>query len=231
MPTKREAPVDSGLQTVRIFLASSAELKDHRDAFDLQVRQLDDRWLARGIRFQPVRWENFIDAMSPTGLQDAYNRAITDCDIFVMLFRRKVGAYTAEEFEKAFGQFKDTGRPLIYTYFHNDAVQLGAVVRAEMQSLWAFQDKLQALGHYKTDYENVEALLLHFVSQLEKLHADGHLGRRGELVPPPQTEDPHPLPSAPRRALVPRRGRSPRPPIRQPHPDDRPRARVRWAAP
>ena len=160
-------------RSVRIFLASSAELVEHRDAFDLRVRQLNDRWLARGLHLQPVRWENFLDAMDARRLQDAYNRAIKDCDLFVMLFRTKVGEYTAEEFEKAFGRFQEAGRPRIYTYFHDTQVQIGSVDRQGMQSLWAFQEKLKSLGHFKTPYENIEGLLLHFTEQLEKLHAVG----------------------------------------------------------
>ena len=41
-----------------------------------------------------IVWEDFLDALSPTRLQDEYNRAIRECDLFVMLFRTKVGRYT-----------------------------------------------------------------------------------------------------------------------------------------
>lgn len=180
------------LRRVRIFLASSAELAEHRDAFDLHVRQRNDRWIARGLHLEPVRWENFIDAMDAQRLQAAYDRAAEDCDVFVMLFRSKVGAYTAEEFEKAFGQFAETGRPRIYTYFHDTTVKTGAVDRQDMQSLWAFQDRLKALGHFKTDYENIEGLLLHFDEQLEKLDEAGAFGgTRGTTRAP----SPSPLPA------------------------------------
>jgi formylglycine-generating enzyme required for sulfatase activity len=156
---------------VRIFLASSEELREHRDAFEQQVRRLNDRWIAqRGIYLQPVRWEHFLDAMSATRLQDEYNAAIAGCDLFVMLFRTKVGKYTAEEFEKAFGQFQETGRPRIYTYFHDELQRQSNENRDHKRSLWAFQDRLQALGHFQTNYETVEGLLLHFTEQLERLY-------------------------------------------------------------
>ena len=158
---------------VRIFVASSAELAEHRDAFDLHVRQLNDRWVRRGLHLEPVRWENFLDAMSREGLQHEYNRAIGGCELFVMLFRAKVGQYTCEEFEKAFGQFKATGKPRIYTYFHDCDIKTGSVDRKGMQSLWAFQDRLQELGHFQTVYQNTDRLLLHFVDQLEKLYEAG----------------------------------------------------------
>ena len=96
-------------RSVRIFVASSAELAEHRDTFDLHVRQLNDRWVGRGLHLEPVRWEHFLDAMAPERLQDEYNRAIGGCEVFVMLFSTTVGGYTAEAFEKAFGEFKATG--------------------------------------------------------------------------------------------------------------------------
>ncbi len=163
-------------RSVRIFLASSAELAEHRDAFDLHVRQLNDRWRTRRLQFEPVRWENFLDAMDAHRLQDSYNEALKECDLFVMLFRTKVGKYTAEEFEKAFGQFQEAGKPRIYTYFNDAQVNTGSVDREGMQSLWAFQDKLKALGHFQTVYEHPDRLLLHFTEQLEKMHAAGAFG-------------------------------------------------------
>ena len=55
-------------RTIRIFLASSSELRDDRDAFDLYFRQRNDFLLEGGTYLQIVRWENFLDAMSATRL-------------------------------------------------------------------------------------------------------------------------------------------------------------------
>ena len=44
-------------RNVRIFLASSAELKEHRDEFEQRVGRLDRRWTKRGLRLETVRWE------------------------------------------------------------------------------------------------------------------------------------------------------------------------------
>jgi hypothetical protein len=50
-------------------------------------------------------------------MQDEYNKAVHESDIFVTLFCTKVGKYREEEFETAFGQFKATNKALIFTYF------------------------------------------------------------------------------------------------------------------
>ena len=39
--------------------------------------------------------------MSETRLQDEYNKAVRDCDVFVSLFFTKTGKFTEEEFDMA----------------------------------------------------------------------------------------------------------------------------------
>lgn len=115
------------MQTRKIFLASSEELREDRRDFELMIGQLNQEWFPRGIFFHLVIWENFIDAMSKEGLQQEYNKAIRSCDIFVLLFFTKVGRFTLEEFEAAFGAFKDGKSPLIYTYFKDALVLTGDI--------------------------------------------------------------------------------------------------------
>ncbi|OFX50247.1 MAG: hypothetical protein A2046_06960 [Bacteroidetes bacterium GWA2_30_7] len=159
----------------RIFIASSSELKDDRKDFELAIHRKNDIWIKKGIYLQPVMWENFIDTMSQTRLQDEYNIAAKESDIFVMLFFSKVGIFTAEEFESAFGKFKETGKPLIYTYFKNDEIKSGNLKEDDSISFFAFKKKLRDLGHYQTEYTNTESLILHFFNQLEKLLDAGKL--------------------------------------------------------
>jgi hypothetical protein len=158
--------------TRKIFLASSAELKDDRDEFEIFVNRKNKDWVNKGVFLELVLWEDFLDAVSPTRLQDHYNQAIRECDLFVMLFFTKVGRYTEEEFETAFGQFEATHKPFIFTYFKNAP---HTASRADQQSLWAFQDKLKALGHFQTEYTNAAELKLHFSQQLDKLVANGFI--------------------------------------------------------
>ena len=81
--------------------------------------------------------------MSRTRLQDEYNRAIRECDVFVMLFFTKVGKYTAEEFETAYGHFQATGKPLVYTHFKDAPVNMGSINPADFTSLTEFKQKLK----------------------------------------------------------------------------------------
>ena len=163
------------MQTKKIFLASSAELKADRDQFEILINRKNKDWVARGVFLELVIWEDFLDAMSQTTLQGEYNSAIRDCDIFVMLFCTKVGKYTEEEFETAFKQFKATNKPFVFTYFKDAQINTGSVDSDDLLSLLTFKKKLAALGHFHTPYKDIAELKLHFSGQLDKLAANGFI--------------------------------------------------------
>ena len=163
--------IGATMQTKKIFLASSEELRADRTAFELMIGQLNQEWVPRDTFFHLVVWENFIDAMSKDGLQHEYNKAIHGCDIFVLLFFTKVGSYTAEEFETAFGAFRVEKKPLIYTFFKDDLVLTGDIDES-IVSLLEFKKKLSGLKHYYTRYRSAEELKWLFSRQLDKLYGD-----------------------------------------------------------
>ena len=164
-----QAPVAASPRDIRIFLASSAELREDRDKFELYFRQHNDQLRKEGLYLKIVRWENSLDAISETRLQDEYNKAICDCDIFVSLFFTKTGKFTEEEFDVAHRQFKNSGKPRIFTFFKNAGITTGTAREDDLTSLWAFQKKLDKLEHFRTSYNNVEDLKLQFRDQLDKL--------------------------------------------------------------
>ena len=159
------------LTTIKIFLASSVELKDDRDEFDLYFRQQNDHLKEQGVYLEIIRWENFLDSMSKTRLQDEYNKALRDCDIVVSLFKTKVGKFTEVEFDEALKEFKVNGKPKIFTFFRdfqmtNDERR---AMQADLASLDRFQQKLSDLDHCWTRYKDSEHLKRQFRDQLTHL--------------------------------------------------------------
>lgn len=161
--------------TEKIFLASSSELKEDRKDFEIFINRKNNAWVDKGVFLKLIVWEDFLDSVSKTRLQDEYNKAIQECDVFVMLFCTKVGPYTEEEFETAFKQFKTTNKPFIFTYFKDAQVSTASLNEEEVMSLLAFKKKLRALGHFYTSYKNIDELKLHFHQQLDKLAASGFI--------------------------------------------------------
>jgi len=159
----------------KIFLASSLELKGDREQFEIFINRKNKDWVAQNIFLDLIVWEDFLDAVSKTRLQDEYNKAILGCDIFVMLFFTKVGQYTEEEFEAAIGQFNATNKPFIFTYFKDAEISTGTANKKDLMSLGAFQEKLDKLGHFYTIYKNIDELKFKFNQQLDKLAANGFI--------------------------------------------------------
>lgn len=149
----------------KIFLASSEELVDDRIAFDLFISKGTKLWNSKNIFFELIIWEDFLDSMSNTSKQDDYNRAIKECDIFVLLFFTKVGKYTEKEFESAYMQFKTYGKPLIFTYFKEADINTREIDERVLTML-NFKKRLSMLEHFYSVYENKEGLQLHFSNQL-----------------------------------------------------------------
>ena len=170
------------LTTIRIFLASSSELREDRDAFELYMRHRNDELRKQAVYLQIVRWENFLDAMSDTRLQDEYNKAVQECDVFVALFFTKAGKFTDEEFEVAWGQFKASGKPRVFTYFKTPTLTATLDREEDLKSLWAIQKKIKNLGHYQSNYDNTADLKLQFHDQPSRLidsTADTKARRKG----------------------------------------------------
>lgn len=167
---KPAAPIKEKVEVkvIRFFLASSFELKNVRDEFEIFINRKNKEYVRKGIFFELVMWEDFLDAMSPTRLQDEYNKAIEQCEVFISLFHKKVGKYTEVEFAKAYETFKSKGKPLVYTYFKDAPIKMSEIT-PEIQGLLNFRKRLTALGHFFTVYNDTNDLKYKFGEQLTKL--------------------------------------------------------------
>lgn len=156
------------LKIIKIFLASSYELKTEREQFEIFINRENNQLVEKGVYLKLELWEDFIDAMSRTRLQDEYNYVVKNCDIFISLFFTKVGKYTKEEFETAFGEFEKNGKPLIYTYFKNSSIETEKITK-EIKTLLSFKKRLEKLGHFRTVFKDMNDLKFQFKKQLDKI--------------------------------------------------------------
>ncbi len=167
------------MQTIRFFIASSAELQQDRDDFRNFLSVENDRLHNKDIYLELVQWENFLDAVSETSLQDEYNKALEKCDVVICLFYKKAGKYTQAEFDAALKQFKNTGKPLIYTYFKESEETVPEITSPKpaeektKQDLIEFKKKLSELGHFYTHYKSIEDLKYQFLKQLDRMEDKG----------------------------------------------------------
>ena len=154
------------MKTIKVFIASSDELKPEREKFDTLFNHLNSIFTARGIRLEPVKWEFLDSSMGRLHKQEEYNREIKDCDICVVMFWQKFGDYTDKELRVADGEMRAGRKPVkIYVFFKEP----GDV----SQDLQEFKDSFdKAYGHFYGKFDGSDKLQLDFVMQLERyLHS------------------------------------------------------------
>lgn len=157
------------MKTIKIFLASSEELTDDRNAFGNFVRRLDKIYEKRGIRIELFEWEDYDAAFNNRRKQDEYNDQIKASDMFLALFHTKAGKFTIEEFDVATEEFRKKASPKVYTYCKD--LQEG---EHESIELAEFKKRLFGeMGHYWSRYNNRDSMQLHFVMQLQLVENSG----------------------------------------------------------
>ncbi len=154
------------MKKIKIFLASSNELKSDRERFEIEIYRKCKAWFDKGIFLHLEIWEDLSSRMSSSCSQDEYNAQLREADLFVLLACNKVGMYTAEEFDEAFGAFKATNKPFIFTWFKEPT-------GTPDSSLDAFKKKLDGLGHFYATYTTSDDLWNQFNKELERLEVAG----------------------------------------------------------
>ena len=159
----------SQVEEIKIFLASSNELESDRNGFETFVHKKNNELIQTNRYIRLILWEDSLEAMSETRLQDEYNKEINKCDFFIMLFYSKLGKYTKEEFETALAKFKESKKPRIYTYFKDTYIRT-ANIGKEFNNVIEFKNKLIELGHFTSTYKDSSELTNKFNEQLTKYY-------------------------------------------------------------
>ena len=151
------------MKEIKVFLASSEELEQDREAFRNFIRRLDNLYEKRGIRIRLFEWEDLDSAYNDNRKQDEYNEYIKQSDLFLALFRTKTGQFTVEEFELARNEHREKGSPKPHVYCRD--LEQG---ETEDATLTEFKQRLfNEMGHFFARYKNEDGLNLHFVMQLQ----------------------------------------------------------------
>lgn len=153
------------MRTIKIFLASSAELDADKKQFEIYINEKNIDLQNRGIFLELKTWKNFISSIKEGRSQDEYNEYIKECDITIFLFHTKLGQFTEEEFNNAHNAFLKSKRrnkkPHIFTYFRKD--------ENESEEIMNFKNYIDGLDHFYDTYYSWDNLLVKFNHQLDKI--------------------------------------------------------------
>ncbi len=144
---------------IKIFLASSKELKEERLIFADLVGHLNKALEGQDIIISLVKWEYVDASMGPEHKQVEYNEQLRDCDLCIVLYWTSFGKWTKKELDTAYEE-KCAGRnpKRLYVYFKDSEE-----VSEELQK---FRDGFpENYGHFFSDYKNIDTLKAHFLLQ------------------------------------------------------------------
>lgn len=149
------------MKTIKVFIASSEELKIERLEFTDMLQQLNRIFKPRGLEIEPVKWEYLDASMGPLHKQEEYNNELKTCEMCLVLYWTRFGDYTKSELETAYSELCAGRNPQkLYVYF-KDAEDI-------TPELKAFKDSFATeYGHFYCHFENVDTMKLNFLLQFE----------------------------------------------------------------
>ena len=164
------------MKTIKIFVASSDELREERLELSDLFAHLNSVFKCRGVELEISKWEFLDESMSHLRKQEEYNREIKTCDMCLVLYWTKIGDYTREELEVAYNELQAGRKPYkLYIYFK----EVGEIGKDVMEFKAGFE---RHYGHFYCKYENIDTLKLRFVLQLENYQNSGAIKVEDSMV-------------------------------------------------
>ena len=153
-------------KTIKIFVASSEELKEERKMLAELANSLNSALEMMGIHVIMEEWENLDSSMGVKHKQEEYNDKLRECDMCIALFWTKLGKFTQMEFNTAVEEI-NAGKKLckIYVYFKDSDH-----ITPELKE---FQDSFEsAYSHFCGRFSNSDMLKADFLLQFMICQSD-----------------------------------------------------------
>jgi hypothetical protein len=140
---------------VPVFLASSGDVVDERNAIDAILQRLSDKYAARRILVDLIRWER--DGSPGWGRpQDLLNPLVRESELIIVVLWARLGNGVQEELRLAEELMAIGASDDLFVYFRTTPPKAGAAGLSEMQE---FKRSLQNSSRiFVWDYETPEHL-------------------------------------------------------------------------
>jgi tetratricopeptide (TPR) repeat protein len=150
------------METVKIFLASSRELKAERDAVFKYKEEVGKNY--PHLKLEIVEWEIDVSkgSLDVPRIQDAINPKLKECQIAYVLFYSKAGEFTIEELNLA-----QECCPKTFVYFKTGFSTTDRQKNKEYDQVLEIREQLEKANKLLfTDYDGETAFKLHFKDDL-----------------------------------------------------------------
>lgn len=154
---------------IKIFLASSEELRQERLELADFVENLNRSLERTGICLQLVKWEYLDSSMGPSHKQEEYNEALKECELCIVIYWSRFGIYTKTELDTAYERLKAGNNPRkMYVYFKEE--DEAHPISAELKE---FRDSFPLeYGHFESRFSNIDTLKSQFLLQFIDYQGD-----------------------------------------------------------
>ena len=149
------------MKTIKVFIASSEELKPERLELTYMIQHLNHILKPKDVEIEPVKWEYLDASMGPLHKQEEYNQELKKCELCLVLFWTRFGDYTKSELDTAYSELCAGRNPQkLYVYFKK-AEEISPELKAFKENF------ATTYGHVPCQFDTVDDLILSFLLQLE----------------------------------------------------------------
>ena len=160
----------SPMKTINIFLASSGELKEDRNAIDQLIAKFNIKCVNQGLFLNLIRWENERQTIGKNRVQDHFNHLMLHCELVIVLFYKKIGEFTLEEYNLAYDQCKMGNKPhQILVCFKNTNVNIDSIKSDDILKREAIQTRITDDEQMFLTYDSIDSLINQLNQQLDKI--------------------------------------------------------------
>jgi len=154
------------MKILKIFLASSDELNDERKEISLFIQKENNILVKKDIFLEIVVWEDLLQSFNCERIQDSFNKEMLKCDIVIVLFYKKIGQFTKEEFETAYKSLKSGKNPkYLFVFFKTTDISIDEV-NEEIVKVNNLKHQIKVYEQIYRTFENKDNLINKIQKQL-----------------------------------------------------------------
>jgi len=155
------------LKPIKIFLSSSGELKDEREKIALFIAKKNNTLVKQDVFIELVVWEELLHSFIGERIQDYFNEEMLKCDIIIVLFYKKLGQFTKEEFYLAYKNLKYGSNPKYMFVFFKEANIPMSEINEDFMAVMKLKRDIENFGQIYNTFENVDNLINKIQRQLD----------------------------------------------------------------
>jgi len=165
------------MKTIKIFLASSGELKEEREKIALFIAQENKILVKEELFLELVVWEYLLHSFTNERIQNYFNEEMIKCDIVIALFYKQVGQFTKEEFDLAYDNFKKGNQiKNIFVFFKDDHISISEVSE-DLLEVIKFKREIENFKQIYNTFDSIESLINKIKKQLDLILKNSKYGK------------------------------------------------------